>query len=284
MSDSSTRLNTGSISSEKAIYGKAQVIDGDTIKINGKKIRLFGIDAPEKKQICQKIYMSFLIFNFQKDYKCGEKSTLALTNKIKDKKIKWEVSNQKSFQKILVSGNAKAKFDDNFTVKVDAQIPSNFNGKTIYYRFSFQGIVSDIGTTKTLPINNPNKFNIAFCSCSNYPAGYFNAYKEMANDEEVDLVLHLGDYLYEYSREGYTSSDAKKMGRVVNPPNEIISLDDYRKRYATYRSDTDLQLLHQSKPMIAVWDDHEITNDTWKKGAQNHSSDEAHSIKERIMQ
>ena len=184
---------------------------------------------------------------------------------LKDKKIKWEVSNQKSFQKILVSGNAKAKFDDNFTVKVDAQIPSNFNGKTIYYRFSFQGIVSDIGTTKTLPINNPNKFNIAFCSCSNYPAGYFNAYKEMANDEEVDLVLHLGDYLYEYSREGYASSDAKKMGRVVNPPNEIISLDDYRKRYATYRSDTDLQLLHQSKPMIAVWDDHEITNDTWKK-------------------
>ena len=107
---------------------------------------------------------------------------------LKDKKIKWEVSNQKSFQKILVSGNAKAKFDDNFTVKVDAQIPPYFNGKTIYYRFSFQGIVSDIGTTKTLPVNNPNKFNIAFCSCSNYPAGYFNAYKEMANDEEVDLV------------------------------------------------------------------------------------------------
>ena len=200
---------------------------------------------------------------------------------LKDKKIKWEVSNQKSFQKILVSGNAKAKFDDNFTVKVDAQIPSNFNGKTIYYRFSCQGIVSDIGTTKTLPINNPNKFNIAFCSCSNYPAGYFNAYKEMANDEEVDLVLHLGDYLYEYSREGYASSDAKKMGRVVNPPNEIISLDDYRKRYATYRSDTDLQLLHQSKPMIAVWDDHEITNDTWKKGAQNHSPDEGSFYKRK---
>ena len=96
----------------------------------------------------------------------------------------------------------------------------------------------------------------------------------MARDADVDLVLHLGDYIYEYSREGYASSDAKRMGREVNPSNEIISLDDYRKRYATYRSDKDLQLLHKSKPMIVVWDDHEITNDTWKLGAQNHSPDE----------
>ena len=84
-----------SISSEKAIYGKAQVIDGDTIKINDKKIRLFGIDAPEKKQICQKIYMSFLIFNFQKEYKCGEKSILALSKKLKDKKIKCILEEKK---------------------------------------------------------------------------------------------------------------------------------------------------------------------------------------------
>ena len=96
----------------------------------------------------------------------------------------------------------------------------------------------------------------------------------MANDKDVNLVLHLGDYLYEYSSKGYASSDAKKMGRMVNPSNEIVSLDDYRQRYATYRSDKDLQLLHQSKPMIAVWDDHEITNDTWKGGAQNHNKGE----------
>ena len=84
-----------SISSEKAIYGKAQVIDGDTIKINDKKIRLFGIDAPEKKQICQKIYMSFLIFNFQKKYKCGEKSTSELAKKLKNKKIKCILEKKK---------------------------------------------------------------------------------------------------------------------------------------------------------------------------------------------
>ena len=88
-------LSNFSISSEKAVYGKAQVIDGDTIKINDKKIRLFGIDAPEKKQICQKIYMSFLIFNFQKEYKCGEKSILALSKKLKDKKIKCILEEKK---------------------------------------------------------------------------------------------------------------------------------------------------------------------------------------------
>ena len=82
------KLSTHSISSEKIISGNAKVIDGDTIKINKKKIRLFGIDAPEKEQICKKIYMSFLIFNFQKNYKCGEKSTLALLKKLKDKKVK----------------------------------------------------------------------------------------------------------------------------------------------------------------------------------------------------
>ncbi len=191
-----------------------------------------------------------------------------------EKAVIWEVSPDTSFKKIIASGFAKAKPIDDFTVKVDAKIPLEYNAKKIYYRFKSHDVHSDIGITATLPIQNPEKYNIAFCSCSNYPAGYFNAYKEMANDKEVDLVLHLGDYLYEYSRKGYASSDAKKMGRVVNPSNEIVSLDDYRQRYATYRSDKDLQQLHKSKPMIVVWDDHEITNDTWKTGAQNHNRGE----------
>ena len=191
-----------------------------------------------------------------------------------DVEVNWEVSTDRLFQNIISSGTSLAKPISNHTVKVDAEIPISFNGQTIYYRFKSHGLISDVGTTSTLPLLNPDKFNIAFCSCSNYPAGYFNAYKEMAMDRDIDLVLHLGDYLYEYSRKGYASTDAKEMGRVVNPPNEIVSLDDYRQRYATYRSDEDLQLLHKSKPMIAVWDDHEITNDTWKEGAQNHNENE----------
>ena len=191
-----------------------------------------------------------------------------------NQEVNWEVSSDKDFLNILVNGSYISEKENNFIVKVDAQIPIELNAKKIFYRFESGGVYSEIGTTFTLPVKNPNKFNIAFCSCSNYPSGYFNAYKEMARDADVDLVLHLGDYIYEYSREGYASSDAKRMGREVNPSNEIISLDDYRKRYATYRSDKDLQLLHKSKPMIVVWDDHEITNDTWKLGAQNHSPDE----------
>ena len=189
-------------------------------------------------------------------------------------RVRWEVSNTNDFSKLITYGHVRVNSKKDYSVKVDAKIPKQFNGKKLYYRFLADGKTSDIGMTSTLPTINPNNFNIAFCSCSNYPAGYFNAYKEIAKNKKVDLVLHLGDYLYEYGHGGYASKDAEQMGRVVNPKHEMLSLDDYRKRYATYRSDPDLKLLHQKKPMISVWDDHEFTNDSWKKGAQNHSADE----------
>ena len=191
-----------------------------------------------------------------------------------DINIKWQVSSDIKFENIITSGTQKSSFTNNFTVKVDAEIPKEFNGKKIFYRFNHGDIFSEIGASSTLPSGNTNKFNIAFCSCSNYPAGFFNAYKEIAKNDDIDLVLHLGDYIYEYGRNVYPSEGSEEMGRMVEPPHEIISLDDYRKRYALYRSDEDLQDLHASKPMIVVWDDHEFTNNTWKKGAENHSTDE----------
>ena len=189
-------------------------------------------------------------------------------------RVRWEVSSSKDFSNLITYGHVRTNSKKDYSVKVDAKIPKKFNGEKIYYRFLADGKTSDVGMTSTLPSENPNNFNIAFCSCSNYPAGYFNAYKEIAKNEKIDLVLHLGDYLYEYGHGGYASKDAEQMGRVVNPKHEMVSLDDYRKRYATYRSDPDLKLLHQKKPMISVWDDHEFTNDSWQKGAQNHSKDE----------
>ena len=189
-------------------------------------------------------------------------------------RVRWEVSSSKDFSNLITYGHVRTNSKEDYSVKVDAKIPKKFNGEKIYYRFLADGKTSDIGITSTLPSENPSNFNIAFCSCSNYPAGYFNAYKEIAKNEKIDLVLHLGDYLYEYGHGGYASKDAEQMGRVVNPKHEMVSLDDYRKRYATYRSDPDLKLLHQKKPMISVWDDHEFTNDSWQKGAQNHSKDE----------
>ena len=196
-------------------------------------------------------------------------------------RVRWEVSTLSNFSNLVTFGHARTNSKNDYTVKVDAKIPRQYNGKKLYYRFLADGKNSEIGTTSTLPIENPTNFNIAFCSCSNYPAGYFNAYKEIANNEKINLVLHLGDYLYEYGHGGYGSKDAEKMGRIVNPRHEMLSLDDYRKRYATYRSDADLKLLHQRKPMISVWDDHEFTNDSWKKGAQNHSNDEGSFAKRK---
>lgn len=195
-------------------------------------------------------------------------------------KILWEVSSDCKFNNIIASGYETAKKSNDYCIKADPYINKSFNNKTIYYRFSYKKSYSPVGKSKTLPIANPNEFNIAFCSCSNYPAGFFNAYKEIANNADIDLVLHLGDYLYEYDDKGYASEDSIKLDRVVDPLHEIISLNDYRKRHALYKTDPDLQLLHSNKPMIAVWDDHEFTNDSWKEGAENHSPNEG-SFKKR---
>ena len=192
----------------------------------------------------------------------------------KNFQIEWELSSDINFKNILNSGTAFAKYSNDFTVKVDAIVPNAYRGKQVFYRFFTNNTYSEIGITKTLPTNNPDNYNIAFCSCSNHPAGYFNAYKEMAKNNEIDLVLHLGDYIYEYDKDGYATEDSKRFNRVVDPKHEIVSLNDYRRRHAQYKSDLDLQALHKSKPMIAVWDDHEFTNDSWKYGAENHQNDE----------
>ena len=190
--------------------------------------------------------------------------------------VDWQISNKKDFSNVISNGKTKSYSYNDFTVKIDAKIPLKYNAESIYYRFFVNNNFSPVGKTKTLPISNPDKFNLAFCSCSNYPAGFFNAYREIALDDDIDLVLHLGDYLYEYGADGYATEDAKKLNRVVDPIGEIVSLNDYRRRHALYKSDKDLQLLHSQKPMIPVWDDHEFANDSWKNGAENHSYDEGY--------
>jgi len=198
------------------------------------------------------------------------------TDSTKKINVNWQVSNTKDFLDIIASGSSKSYAYNDFTIKVDVQIPLKYCAKQIYYRFIANDVISPTGKTKTLPVINPDNFNLAFCSCSNYPSGFFNAYREIAVNDDIDLVLHLGDYLYEYGSNGYATEDALKLDRVVDPVHEIISLEDYRKRHALYKTDKDLQLLHASKPMIAVWDDHEFTNDSWKNGAENHSDDEGY--------
>ncbi|MCZ7093433.1 alkaline phosphatase D family protein, partial [Salmonella enterica] len=87
-----------------------------------------------------------------------------------------------------------------------------------------------------------------------------------------DAIIHLGDYIYEYGKDGYATEEAVKLGRTLAADNdkEIIKLDDYRKRYALYHTDSDLQAAHARHPFIVIWDDHELANDAWKDGAENH--------------
>ncbi|WP_337077674.1 alkaline phosphatase D family protein [Acinetobacter pittii] len=187
-------------------------------------------------------------------------------------KVTWEIATDDQFKQNLKTGTVQTTKTDDFTVKVDAT--GLQAGTTYYYRFRFGSKVSPIGQTKTLPVTT-NKVSFAVCSCSNYPAGYFYVYREMAK-QNVDVVIHLGDYIYEYGADGYATEDAAKLGRTLPSDNnkEIIELDDYRKRYALYRQDKDLQAVHQRHPFIVIWDDHELANDTWRDGAENHQDNE----------
>lgn len=192
----------------------------------------------------------------------------------------WDISLDQNFTQIINTGKVQTSLAQDFTVKVDAnKLRSN---QKYFYRFRFGNVISAIGQTKTLP-ETTSLVQFAVCSCSNYPAGYFHVYREMAK-QEVDVVIHLGDYIYEYGQDGYATEDAKKLGRLLASDNnkEIIKLDDYRKRYALYRGDVDLQALHQRHPFIVIWDDHELTNDTWKEGAENHQADEGSFVDRKL--
>jgi len=186
--------------------------------------------------------------------------------------VTWEIALDDQFKQIIKTDKVTTAKAQDFTVKVDA---TNLKpDQRYFYRFSFGNKFSPVGQTKTLPIN-PTKVSFAVCSCANYPAGYFYVYREMAK-QDVDVVIHLGDYIYEYGQGGYATEDAVKLGRTLAADNnqEIIKLDDYRKRYALYRKDKDLQTLHHRHPFIVIWDDHELANDTWRDGAENHQANE----------
>ena len=195
-------------------------------------------------------------------------------------RVTWEIATDDQFKQNLKTGTVQTTKTDDFTVKVDAT--GLQAATTYYYRFRFGSKVSPVGQTKTLPITT-NKVSFAVCSCSNYPAGYFYVYREMAK-QNVDVVIHLGDYIYEYGADGYATEDAAKLGRTLPSDNnkEIIKLDDYRKRYALYRQDKDLQAVHQRHPFIVIWDDHELANDTWREGAENHQSNEGPFLERKL--
>jgi alkaline phosphatase D len=182
--------------------------------------------------------------------------------------IAWEISESENFARLSARGAAIASVQNDYCVKVDAgELQPD---RRYFYRFLSASGPSVTGITRTAPEDHADALNIALFSCANMPFGYFHAYGHAAAREDIDLVLHVGDYIYENPR-GFYPSDADAIpGRVIEPANALVSLTDYHARYASYHADPELLELRRVKPISAVWDDHEIANDTWMHGAQAH--------------
>jgi alkaline phosphatase D len=172
------------------------------------------------------------------------------SNGNEDAEVTWEVSTTSDFTVITAYGNATATSANDFTIKVLAE---NLNsGQWYYYRFKAFDVYSPIGRTRTAPEGGVSNLRLAVMACANYQDGYFNAYRDVVNRNDVDAVLHLGDYIYEYGLTDF--SPGSDTSRQHEPDYEILDLNDYRHRHAHYKLDPDLQELHRQFPFISIWD------------------------------
>ncbi|HWG94358.1 MAG TPA: alkaline phosphatase D family protein, partial [Mycobacteriales bacterium] len=182
--------------------------------------------------------------------------------------VEWEVATDPAMRAVVQRGRTTTDAGVDHTVKVDVRglAPAT----TYWYRFRALGQVSRTGRGRTAPAvdSAPARLRFALASCSNYAAGYFTAYRHLAARDDLDLVVHVGDYLYEYGDGEYGGL------RPLDPAGETVRLEDYRRRHALYKADPDLQALHASAAFVTTIDDHEVTNDSWSGGAQNHDDAE----------
>ncbi|CAA0082995.1 Phospholipase D [Zhongshania aliphaticivorans] len=181
-----------------------------------------------------------------------------------------EVAEDPEFDSIVLSEIFSTSAERDYTVKFDAA--GLLSEQHYWYRFSVGEQQSPVGRALTLPMPGQyaERLRYAVCSCSSYPHGFFSVYRMIANRTDLDFVLHLGDYIYEYG-DGEYGDNAQ---RLLDPSHEIVALDDYRRRYSLYRKDVDLQAAHQIHPFITVWDDHETADNSYKDGAGNHNEGE----------
>lgn len=181
--------------------------------------------------------------------------------------VDWLMSRNADLSAPERSGNFTTSAGRDYTVKLDADGLAPYT--TYYYQFSVTQadgsvVTSPIGRTRTAALaGEAQRLRVGVVSCSSYTAGYFNAYAAMALHPDIDLVLCLGDYIYEGAG---GSGD-----RTHSPAHEIVTLADYRERHAQYKADPDLQAAHALAPWITVWDDHETTNNSFRAGASNHT-------------
>ena len=184
-------------------------------------------------------------------------------------RVRWRVATDSALTHIVNQGEAQALAQRDFTVKVDAT--GLAPGRAYYYQFDADGYASPIGRTRTLPSGIVTRLRLAMVSCSNLPFGYFNVYANIAARSDLDAVLHLGDYIYEYGPKEW--GDGSEFNRSHQPAHELLTLGDYRQRHAQYKRDIDLQEAHRQHPWITVWDDHETADNAWRDGAKNHNPD-----------
>jgi len=188
--------------------------------------------------------------------------------------VRFEVALDPQFKRLVTRGKFKTGAERDHTVKID--VTGLRPDTTYYYQFRALGATSAIGRTKTLPKGEAKHLRMAVVSCSNFAYGYFNAYRQIAERADLDMVVHLGDYIYEYGTGQYGDV------RPCEPAHEIVTLTDYRQRHAQYKADADSQAMHRQHPLIAIWDDHETANNSWKDGAENHQADTEGAWPERV--
>jgi len=178
----------------------------------------------------------------------------------------WEMALDEDFLERTAQGAVTTEASRDYTVKVD--VSGLLWGRNYYFRFAAQGRWSPVGRTRLAPKGNgAPRLRFGVCSCARHALGYFHGYRHMAERSDLDAILHLGDYYYEY---GDDPDNAEQL-RSPEPSHETVTLDDYRTRLSQYRRDPDLQELHRQTPFIVVWDDHETANNAWMGGAENHS-------------
>jgi len=186
-----------------------------------------------------------------------------------DVEVNWTVALDKAFTTVVAQGSVTATAASDHTVKADVR---GLTPATDYwFRFSAAGTTSPAARTRTAPAADTAVANLRFgvVSCANWEAGHFAAYRHLAARGDLDAWLHLGDYIYEYGTGQYGTRGT--VVRPHTPAHEILTLADYRTRHGRYKTDPDLQALHAAAPVVAIWDDHEIANDTWSGGAENHT-------------
>ncbi|MFP5255882.1 MAG: alkaline phosphatase D family protein [Acidimicrobiia bacterium] len=174
----------------------------------------------------------------------------------------WEIATDEDFFDIVARGKQEAAPE---TGIVSVDVTGLQPGTAYWYRFTAQGRPSPVGRTRTLPADSAEHLRIGVTCCARYGQSPFAVYGELAHTD-VDVVVHLGDYVYED-----TKYDIEERRPV--PDHDCVTVEDYRQRHAQARADPDLQALHARHPMVVIWDDHDLADNAWRGGAKSHDPD-----------